>query len=107
MPEAASELNASPHVAIAIVATDEQKNIVGCLKSIDKFLYRNFSVIICENAGRDAYARDLAEVARIEGMAEAPADSAQRSTQAEERRFLLGADARPVKVMRAREKSRI
>src|SRR5271169_5947987 len=46
------EFNAAketPRVVIAIVATDEVKNIVGCLKSLGSSSYREFRVIVNEN----------------------------------------------------------
>ena len=54
MSEAASAVSSSPDVVIAIVATDEAKNIVGCLGSLNGSIYHEFSVVICENGGHDA-----------------------------------------------------
>lgn len=91
-----------PRVSIAIVATNEQENIVGCLKALDKLLYRNFNVIICENGGPDAFARDIEEVSGIAGIREAPAGpSPVLPGVAEERGLRIGADGRTVRVLRA------
>ena len=40
MSEVASAIRTVPHVVIAIVATDEAKNIVGCLGSLDGSIFR-------------------------------------------------------------------
>ena len=93
----------APHVVIAIVATDEAKNIVGCLESLRSSIYREFSVIICENGGYDAFDRDVREVARITGMAAASDDGDIRFGQAEGRRFHLGEDKRLITILRSRE----
>jgi len=101
--EVANAVESSPHVVIAIVATDEAKNIVGCLQSLSRFLYRNFSVIICENAGYDAFDRDLRALAKMNDVAPAADDGDIRAGPMESRRFCLGADRRPVAILRARE----
>ena len=103
MPELEERIKKSLHVAIAIVATDEAKNIVGCLDSLSRSNYRDFSVIICENGGYDAFERDLREVAKLDGIVAAPGVSDLRAGEAESRRFHLGADQRPVTILRARE----
>ena len=69
MSEVANAVESSPRVVIAIVATDEAKNIVGCLGSLNRFLYRNFSVIICENGGYAPFERDLRELAKLDYVA--------------------------------------
>ena len=83
MAEVASEANNAAHVVIAIVATDEAKNIVGCLGSLNNSSYRDFSVIVCENGGLDAFDRDVKEVAKLDGMTAAPDDGGVPSGQAE------------------------
>jgi N-acetylglucosaminyl-diphospho-decaprenol L-rhamnosyltransferase len=102
MSEAGSDKNPTTHVSIAIVAADEQKNIVGCLKSLDKLTYRNFSVVICENMGHQAFNRDLQEVSKIDSVVDAATDEACYSGQPAERRFWLGADKRLVRIIRSR-----
>jgi N-acetylglucosaminyl-diphospho-decaprenol L-rhamnosyltransferase len=101
--EVASAISTVPHVVIAIVATDEAKNIVGCLSSLNGSNYREFSVVICENGGYDAFDRDVREMAKVSGMVEADADADDRLGGAEGRRFHLGADRRVVTVLRSRE----
>ena len=103
MSEVASATRTLPHVVIAIVATDEAKNIVGCLGSLDGSIFREFSVVICENGGHDAFERDVREMAKLPGMAEADAEAEDRLGGAEGRRFRLGADRRPVTLLRSRE----
>ncbi len=103
MSEVASAIRTVPHVVIAIVATDEAKNIVGCLGSLDGSIYREFSVVICENGGHDAFDRDVREMAKVPGMVEADAEAEERLGGAEGRRFYLGADRRVVTVLRSRE----
>jgi N-acetylglucosaminyl-diphospho-decaprenol L-rhamnosyltransferase len=97
--EVASAISTIPHVVVAIVATDEAKNIVGCLGSLNGSIYREFSVIICENGGHDAFDRDVLEMAKVPGLVEAD----NRLGGAEGRRFHLGADKRMVTVLRSRE----
>jgi N-acetylglucosaminyl-diphospho-decaprenol L-rhamnosyltransferase len=101
--EVASAIRALPHVVIAIVATDEAKNIVGCLGSLDGSIFREFSVVICENGGHDAFERDVREMAKVPGMVEAHAEAEDRLGGAEGRRFRLGADRRAVTLLRSRE----
>jgi N-acetylglucosaminyl-diphospho-decaprenol L-rhamnosyltransferase len=101
--EGADEVEYPPRVVIAIVATDEAKHIIGCLKSLDRSLYRDFGVVICENGGHDAFERDIQEVAKIPDVAAAPDGGTVRAGQAESRRFYLGADKRPVTILRSRE----
>ena len=60
-----------PRVVIAIVATDEAKNIVGCLGSLNGSIYREFSIVICENGGHEAFERDVQEMSKVPGMVEA------------------------------------
>ncbi len=103
MSEVASTIRTVPHVVIAIVATDEAKNIVGCLGSLDGSIYREFSVVICENGGHDAFERDVREMAKVPGMVEADAEAEDRLGGAEGRRFHLGVDRRVVRVLRSRE----
>jgi N-acetylglucosaminyl-diphospho-decaprenol L-rhamnosyltransferase len=97
--EVASAISTVPHVVVAIVATDEAKNIVGCLGSLNGSIYREFSVVICENGGHDAFDRDVLEMAKVPGLVEAD----NRLGGAEGRRFHLGADKRMVTVLRSRE----
>jgi N-acetylglucosaminyl-diphospho-decaprenol L-rhamnosyltransferase len=97
--EVASAISTVPHVVVAIVATDEAKNIVGCLGSLNGSIYREFSVIICENGGHDAFDRDVLEMAKVPGLVEAD----NRLGGVEGRRFHLGADKRMVTVLRSRE----
>ena len=99
MSEVASAISTVPHVVVAIVATDEAKNIVGCLGSLNGSIYREFSVVICENGGHDAFDRDVLEMAKVPGLVEAD----NRLGGAEGRRFHLGADKRMVTVLRSRE----
>jgi N-acetylglucosaminyl-diphospho-decaprenol L-rhamnosyltransferase len=100
--EVASEISAVPRVVIAIVATDEAKNIVGCLDSLKGSIYREFTVIICENGGYDAFERDVQEIVKIPGVVEAGAGRGHLD-RAEGRRFHLGADGRLVTLLRSRE----
>jgi GT2 family glycosyltransferase len=101
--EVADAISTAPHVVIAIVATDEAKNIVGCLGSLSGLTYREFSVVICENGGQDAFDRDVAEMAKVPGMVEADAEGDARPGGVEGRRFHLGPDRRVVTVLRSRE----
>ena len=103
MSEVADAVSTVPHVVIAIVATDEAKNIVGCLGSLNGSIYREFSVVICENGGYDAFERDVREMAKVPGMVEADAEADNQLGGAEGRRFRLGADRRVVTVLRSRE----
>ena len=103
MSEVASTIRTVPHVVIAIVATDEAKNIVGCLGSLDGSIFREFSVVICENGGHDAFERDILELGKVPGMVEADAEAEDRLGGAEGRRFHLGADKRMVRLLRSRE----
>ncbi len=96
-------MSSLPRVVIAIVATDEAKNIVGCLGSLNDSIYREFSVVICENGGREAFERDVREMSEIPGMVEVDAEADDRLGAAEGRRFHLGADRRVVRVLRSRE----
>jgi N-acetylglucosaminyl-diphospho-decaprenol L-rhamnosyltransferase len=101
--EVADAVSTVPHVVIAIVATDEAKNIVGCLGSLNGSIYREFSVVICENGGYDAFERDVREMAKVPGMVEADAEADDQLGGAEGRRFRLGADRRVVTVLRSCE----
>ena len=92
-----------PRVVIAIVATDEAKNLVGCLGSLKNSIYREFSVVICENGGREAFERDVRELSEVPGMSEADAELDDRLGAAEGRRFRLGEDGRVVRILRSRE----
>ena len=85
MSEVANATRTVPHVVIAIVATDEAKNIVGCLGSLDGSIFREFSVVICENGGHDAFERDIREMAKLPGMVEADAEAEDRLGGAEGR----------------------
>ena len=64
-----NETGKSAHVIIAIVATDEVKNIIGCLRCLNHSNYRNFSVVICENGGRDAFTRDVNQITKLSEIA--------------------------------------
>ena len=76
MSEAASAVSIVPRVVIAIVATDEAKNLVGCLGSLNGSIYREFSVVICENGGHEAFERDVRELSKVPGMVVADAEAA-------------------------------
>ena len=67
MSEVANAISTVPRVVIAIVATDEAKNLVGCLGSLNASIYREFSVVICENGGHEAFERDVRELSKIPG----------------------------------------
>jgi N-acetylglucosaminyl-diphospho-decaprenol L-rhamnosyltransferase len=101
--EVADAISTVPHVVIAIVATDEAKNIVGCLDALNGSIYREFSVVICENGGYDAFERDVREMAKVPGMVEADAEADHLRAGAEGRLFHLGPDRREVTVLRSRE----
>jgi GT2 family glycosyltransferase len=101
--EVASAISTVPRVVIAIVATDEAKNLVGCLGSLRSSVYREFSVVICENGGHDAFDRDVQGLSKVPGMAEAEAEADDRLGAAEGRRFHLGDDRRVVRLLRSRE----
>jgi N-acetylglucosaminyl-diphospho-decaprenol L-rhamnosyltransferase len=101
--EIAKAVESSPRVVIAIVATDEAENIVGCLRSLNRFLYRDFGIIICENGGYDPFQRDLRELAKIDEVAPGADCGDTSAGQAESWRFCLGADRRPVTILRSRE----
>lgn len=103
MSEVANAVESSPGVVIAIVATDEAQNIVGCLKSLNRFLYRDFGVIICENGGYDAFQRDLRELSKIDDIAPGPDCDEISAGQMQNRRFFLGADLRPVTLLKSNE----
>ena len=55
MSEVANGISTAPRVVIAIVATDEAKNLVACLGSLKDSIYREFSVVVCENGGHEAF----------------------------------------------------
>ena len=103
MSEVADAISTVPHVVIAIVATDEAKNIVGCLGALNGSIYREFSVVICENGGYDAFERDVQEMAKVPGMVEADAEADHLRGGAEGHLFHLGPDRREVTVLRSRE----
>ena len=107
MSEVASANSPLPRVVIAIVATDEAKNLVGCLGSLKNSIYREFSVVICENGGHEAFERDVRELSEVPGMSEADAELDDRLGAglgaAEGRRFRLGEDGRVVRILRSRE----
>ena len=103
MSEAASAVSIVPRVVIAIVATDEAKNLVGCLGSLNGSIYREFSVVICENGGHEAFERDVRELSKVPGMVVADAEAADRLGATEGQLFHLGADQRVVRVLRSRE----
>jgi len=100
------EFNAAketPRVVIAIVATDEVKNIVGCLKSLGSSSYREFRVIVNENGGCDAFERDVHGVSAISGMVPAPALDKTRNDRSVRRDFHFGADKCRVSIIGAGE----
>ena len=101
--EVANAAESSPRVVIVIVATDEAENIVGCLQSLNRFLYRDFGIIVCENGGSEAFERDLRELAKMNDVAPDADYGGIGAGQAERRRFCLGADRRPVTILRSRE----
>jgi N-acetylglucosaminyl-diphospho-decaprenol L-rhamnosyltransferase len=101
--EVANAINTAPRVVIAIVATDEARNLVGCLGSLKASIYREFSVVICENGGHEAFERDVRELSQVPGMIAAEADANDRLGAAEGQRFRLAADQRVVRVLRSRE----
>ena len=103
MSEVANAISTVPRVVIAIVATDEAKNIVGCLGSLNGSIYREFSVVVCENGGHEAFERDVRELLKVPGMVEADSEADDRLGGAEGQRFHLGADRRVVTVLRSRE----
>ena len=103
MSEVANGISTAPRVVIAIVATDEAKNLVGCLGSLNGSIYREFSVVICENGGHEAFERDVRELSKIPGMVAADAEAADRLGATEGQRFHSGADQRLVRVLRSRE----
>ena len=93
-----SQISIVPRVVIAIVATDEAKNLVGCLGSLRNLIFREFSVIICENGGHDAIERDVQELFKVPGIVEGDAEVADQLGAAEGRRFHLGDDKRVVRI---------
>jgi len=101
--EAASAIAIVPRVVIAIVATDEAKNIVGCLGSLNNSIFREFSVVICENGGHEAFERDVQEISKVPGIVEGEAEANDRVAAVEGRRFHLGADGPVVRLLRSRE----
>ena len=103
MSELSSAISILPRVVIAIVATDEAKNLVGCLGSLENSIYREFSVVICENGGHEAFERDVRELSKVPGMIEAAAEADDRLVAAEGRRFYLSADRRVIRILRSRE----
>ena len=92
-----------PRVVIAIVATDEARTFVGCLGSLRSSIFREFSVIICENGGHEAFERDVQELSKVPGIVEVDAEVVDQPGAAEGRRFHLGDDKRVVRVLRSRE----
>jgi N-acetylglucosaminyl-diphospho-decaprenol L-rhamnosyltransferase len=101
--EVANAISTTPRVVIAIVATDEAKNLVGCLGSLQGSIYREFSVVICENGGHEAFERDVRELSKVPGMVAADVEANDRLSAAEGQRFHLGADRRVVRVLRSHE----
>ncbi|HEY6733434.1 MAG TPA: hypothetical protein VI256_06505, partial [Roseiarcus sp.] len=96
MSEVANATSTVPRVVIAIVATDEAKNLVGCLGSLNASIYREFSVVICENGGHEAFERDVRELSQVPGMIAAEVEANDRLGAVEGQRFHLGADQRVV-----------
>ena len=103
MSEVTNAVSATPRVVVAIVATDEAKNLVGCLGSLRDFIYREFSVVICENGGHEAFERDIRELSNVLGKVAADAEANDLAGAAEGQCFHLGADDRLVRVIRSRE----
>ena len=103
MSEAASAISSFPRVVIVIVATDEAKNLVGCLGSLNDSIYREFSVVICENGGQEAFDRDVRELSKVSGIVQTDAEADNRLGAVEGQRFHLGQDKRVVRVLRSRE----
>jgi N-acetylglucosaminyl-diphospho-decaprenol L-rhamnosyltransferase len=88
---------------IAIVATDEAENLVGCLGSLNESIYREFSVVICENGGPEAFERDVRELSKVSGIVQADAEADHQLGTLEGQRFQFGPDRRMVRVLRSRE----
>ncbi len=103
MSQAVGEVKSAPHVVVAIVATDEVKNILGCLSCLAESTYREFSVVICENAGPEAFARDVREAEEKLDVSEAPETEGFSFKRADCRRFHFCYDKRLVTILGAPE----
>jgi N-acetylglucosaminyl-diphospho-decaprenol L-rhamnosyltransferase len=93
----------APRVVIAIVATDEIKNVIGCVNSLNNSNYRNFRIIICENSGQDAFDRDLDGLNQIGEVNPAPENANREDTRDNRQYFVFGADKRQIMILKAKE----
>jgi N-acetylglucosaminyl-diphospho-decaprenol L-rhamnosyltransferase len=100
--EVVAAVSNSPHVVVAIVATNEIKHIADCLKSLQRSLYRNFSVVICENGGHDAFERDIRGVTEAFGSAGILKSGDAVAGRSDGWSFYLGEDDRLVTILRPR-----
>jgi len=91
------EAEKPPHVIVGMVATDEIRNIIGCMRCLNNSRYRNFSVVICENGGVDAFSRDVDEIMNLREIAPV-LEGGFRSDQARAR-FHFGADKRSLTIL--------
>jgi N-acetylglucosaminyl-diphospho-decaprenol L-rhamnosyltransferase len=103
MSNAVCQDEATGHVVIAIVATDEIKNILGCLNSLGKLTYRNFSIIICENSGEDAFHKDVSGISEIAEAVLAAETDHVPTIASSSVRFLFGPDRRYINLLKAKE----
>ena len=102
MPSAPGD--AGVRVVVAIVATNELDNIIGCLRSLSGSIHTSFSVVVCENGGREAFDRGGSVLAAqcFIRMADAPAGNGAADRPSPLRhQFLLEPGLQPVTIMRA------
>ncbi|HEV2363409.1 MAG TPA: glycosyltransferase family 2 protein [Caulobacteraceae bacterium] len=52
-----SDRAAAGHVAVAVVAYRNPADVSACLRALEGSTHRDFEVVICENGGREAFAR--------------------------------------------------
>jgi GT2 family glycosyltransferase len=74
MPPKSNSLDSEPRVIVAIVSTNDVRNIVGCLESLSASTHRNFRVIICENGGLKAFEDIKSTLRKLEFVSEAGPD---------------------------------
>jgi hypothetical protein len=83
----------SHHVAIIIVSFDNPEDVITCLDALKLSTYRDFSVHISENAGRQAF-EALWEALLGSGLADAPSKPAEDRREAR-----LFDDDRPLRIL--------
>jgi GT2 family glycosyltransferase len=102
MPESKGQIEFSRTV-IAIVATDEQTNIIGCIQRLCRSNDRDFRIIICENSGDEAFDRDVVAVGGLESAIAIPSQAIEIKDNIRAQHFYLGPDQRLLTILNPRE----